>query len=534
MPGATSATDYPLRISTASLSSSLTGKRTPLPGARFSNDPNCRSQFPTLDATLIYVTTVQEFNTQLQGSPYQFPEDVAGESKANYIDTIADSIEQRSLVVQNQFWNSEQSIVDRMDEILEDLAVYESNQIESAGLGLAETAAAIREFNSQGGRLQEYLAEQMIRGDDHLLEVIGLHRANLFVRELVDGYVSHDRLISESDIRGIHKLTMYGEDFSGSYRKYTVEISGSSHAPPLPIDVPGAMNELVAWMNDSTATPLIKAAVVHSWMSIVHPFEDGNGRVARLLANVMLLKAGWPCLIVKAGDRTQYIDALGHSDEAGDLLPLTELFAKSIRRVLKDLERPDRAQKLFDADIRRAQSARLNDPEDRYAIWHRNFRHFLDEFSDLTMRLGFSMMKIDEPSQSTLLMLEDSDPLGNMWLTKVRRSDGADFLLWLGFMSHRMFDQSNTRTVEPSLFLSEQDLGASAVHYYTNALSIDHEVTWRIQEISILPSLEQSCVLVRGSGDLVSRVSIEEGAVLLAEDMDRVASSIWGGNPEIG
>ena len=72
----------------------------------------------------------------------------------------------------------------------------------------------------------------------------------------------------------------------------------------------------------------------------VHIAEDGNGRVARVLANFVLAEAAYPPLIVRAGaDRGEYYDALAASDE-GNILPLYQLFATVIRRTVRAMARP--------------------------------------------------------------------------------------------------------------------------------------------------------------------------------------------------
>ena len=79
--------------------------------------------------------------------------------------------------------------------------------------------------------------------------------------------------------------------------------------------------------------PEIEAAWLHHRFTQIHPFQDGNGRVARALASLVFLRAGWfPLVIVGSGeDRNAYIRALEAAD-AGDLAPVVELFASVQRR----------------------------------------------------------------------------------------------------------------------------------------------------------------------------------------------------------
>ncbi|MGH3609855.1 MAG: Fic family protein, partial [Pseudonocardiaceae bacterium] len=79
------------------------------------------------------------------------------------------------------------------------------------------------------------------------------------------------------------------------------------------------------------ASPAVLAAWVHHRFTQIHPFRDGNGRVARLLATLVFIRAEWLPLVVRRDDRVRYLDALQEADN-GDLLPLVKLF-DTVQRV---------------------------------------------------------------------------------------------------------------------------------------------------------------------------------------------------------
>jgi hypothetical protein len=111
----------------------------------------------------------------------------------------------------------------------------------------------------------------------------------------------------------------------GEYRKVGVIISGSEHRPPEPLDVPPRMEALVAWINaNMDKDPIILAAGAHHELAAVHPFRDGNGRVSRLLMNLILLKRGYPISNIRREDRPSYYDALSFAD-VGIYEPLVKL-----------------------------------------------------------------------------------------------------------------------------------------------------------------------------------------------------------------
>ena len=87
----------------------------------------------------------------------------------------------------------------------------------------------------------------------------------------------------------------------------------------------------------------VEAAWLHHRFSQIHPFADGNGRVARVIASLLFIKAGWFPLIVRRDEKARYIESLELAD-AGDLRPLVALVGESQRTSLlladEALDRP--------------------------------------------------------------------------------------------------------------------------------------------------------------------------------------------------
>lgn len=104
-----------------------------------------------------------------------------------------------------------------------------------------------------------------------------------------------------------------------------------------PIQVESEMDRLLE-LHDSHdqngVCPLVSAAWLHHRFALIHPFTDGNGRMARLLASAILLKARWLPLVVRREDKPHYIGGLRKADD-GDLRPLVELFGKLQRNVVR-------------------------------------------------------------------------------------------------------------------------------------------------------------------------------------------------------
>ncbi len=113
-----------------------------------------------------------------------------------------------------------------------------------------------------------------------------------------------------------------------------VRPDGSTHEYAPPEQVASEMDKLIAWHlehQNSNVSPEIEAAWLHHRFTQIHPFQDGNGRVARCLASLVFIKAEWFPLVLTRDDRSDYITALESADQ-GDLTQLVNLFAKSQRQ----------------------------------------------------------------------------------------------------------------------------------------------------------------------------------------------------------
>ena len=214
----------------------------------------------------------------------------------------------------------------KLHEYFRVLHIFHSTGIEGNRLSLQETEAILLDGIEIGGKP---LADQV--------EVKDLDAAYNFLLELSKSQTP----IREVDIRELHRLVVRNkvEAHPGDYRVIGVVISGSEHRPPEPVAVPGLVHKLIEWLNQAWSdSPLVGAAYVHHQLAAIHPFIDGNGRLARLLMNLILLRSGYPIVNIRREDRSTYYEALSFAD-LGLYSPLVELILDRASDVFAEMKR---------------------------------------------------------------------------------------------------------------------------------------------------------------------------------------------------
>ncbi|MGY6216599.1 Fic family protein [Methylolobus aquaticus] len=198
----------------------------------------------------------------------------------------------------------------------------------------------------------ESTVEGNTAGNEQLREISKIEAAMDYTEEVVQ----HGSAVTEHLIRELHSITVRdlqreGDASPGAYRRGTVRIAQSEHLPPEAIQVPGYMQELVAFINraDPRKYDLIKVALAHHRFGWIHPFGNGNGRVVRLLTYALLIKYGFNVTAggrvlnptaVFCSDRERYYTMLGHADK-GTPQSLEEWCLYLLQGVLTELQKVD-------------------------------------------------------------------------------------------------------------------------------------------------------------------------------------------------
>jgi len=182
---------------------------------------------------------------------------------------------------------------------------YSSNALEGNTLTESETKAVIEDGLTIGGKPLR-----------HHLEATGHARAYEYMSELI-----HQKGISQENIKKLHLLfyRQIDADNAGIYRKIKVFLSGSEYLLPNPEKLQSLMDQLENkyQIYSTKVHPVELATHLHRDFVLIHPFIDGNGRIARLLNNLILLHFGYPVTIIPPLLRMEYIALLekSHKDD---------------------------------------------------------------------------------------------------------------------------------------------------------------------------------------------------------------------------
>ncbi len=204
---------------------------------------------------------------------------------------------------------------------------HESTKIEGNSLTLSETALVIEKGITVKGKPLK----------DHV-EVVNHQKALEYVKSIA----VPDYQLNENDVLKIHDLVLQGIDHhnAGRYRHERVIISGSRHIPPNPLKLYDLMKLYFEeyGKNIRELHPVFLAIKMHEKLVRIHPFIDGNGRTARLIMNLILIKNDY--LVVNilgdAEKRDAYCDALEKSHIEGNSVDFQIIVLNELKRSFFD------------------------------------------------------------------------------------------------------------------------------------------------------------------------------------------------------
>jgi Fic family protein len=199
---------------------------------------------------------------------------------------------------------------------------YTSNAIEGNTLTRRETAEVIEHGITVGGKsLREHL------------EAVDHYEALQWMRNLA----AQSTPISEDTVCELHRRIVARSQptIAGVYSPHPRRVAGSPVIFPNPVKIPGLMGEFGLWLSQAPSMPG-SAFEAHFRLTAIHPFSDGNGRTARLLMNLMLIRGGYPPVAVRPEDRKPYLDALERGSLNDDLQPFRNFMYERLDATLSE------------------------------------------------------------------------------------------------------------------------------------------------------------------------------------------------------
>jgi Fic family protein len=203
---------------------------------------------------------------------------------------------------------------------------YHSNAIEGSTLSLRETQLVLEGYAPSGGKTLREVYEA--RNHDRALRMLE--------RWAEDRPRSSP--LADQDLLEVHAQVLAEIDPSsaGRFRSSRVLIKGTRFIPPGGHRFDDLIPRMLGLANQERIPPALQAAELHYNLVAIHPFNDGNGRTARLLMNYHLLRHGYPLAVIEVGERAGYLAALEEAN-AGRCGPFAAFVLRSVARSIRRL-----------------------------------------------------------------------------------------------------------------------------------------------------------------------------------------------------
>lgn len=210
--------------------------------------------------------------------------------------------------------------------------------------------------------------------------------SNVGLKMIKEMALDKEQPLTEYFIRTLHQ-TLLREDYTvcrqlpdGTNTSYVVHAgqyktrpnsvitaTGERFEYASPEETPALMTDLIQWYNEAEAkgdlSPIELASLFHYRYIRIHPFEDGNGRVSRLIVNYILYRHGYPMIVVKSADKDNYLTALNRCDvavgpvpsdgahaELSQITPFVEYLSKCLESALNISIKAAKGESIEDAD----------------------------------------------------------------------------------------------------------------------------------------------------------------------------------------
>ena len=203
------------------------------------------------------------------------------------------------------------SVLEKLEKSFLIEYTHNSTAIEGNTLSLAETKLVLEDKISVGGKsLRE------------IYEIINHEKAYIFIER----QIAEKQKLDENILKDIHQILMDNIIQGGIYRDCEVKITGSKHKPPSANEAYYKMKNFIADLySKNIENIIILAAYTHAEFVKIHPFIDGNGRVARLIMNYRLMENGFLPVSISQKNRLKYYDTLENYTLNDDIILFSEM-----------------------------------------------------------------------------------------------------------------------------------------------------------------------------------------------------------------
>ena len=214
------------------------------------------------------------------------------------------------------------------------------------------------------GQTELLLLFGKVSGEGHLKDFVDMKASDVSVKMMAAAAQDKSIALTQNFIRVLHQ-TLLREDYTeyrtlpnGVQTSYVIHAGQYKTRPnsvitrygdrfeyASPEETPALMADLVDWYNEEEQkgelSPVELAALFHYRYIRIHPFEDGNGRIARLMVNYILSRHGWPMIVVRSRKKQEYLEALHQTDLLVGPVPSVGAHAtiKQIAHFLKYFEK---------------------------------------------------------------------------------------------------------------------------------------------------------------------------------------------------
>jgi len=470
----------------------------------------------------------------LVGTPYLL--DDASVDRVKHIETLLKTASQ----IQRLYDEVKETLrpIVRQTPEFQAYQTYNSNKLELQGPDLERTKEIIEQLTRDKvpDDLRVLTSSLAVSNDTHMVEVVGVHSAYQLAERIASDFTS-EVPFTVSDLRQLNAFCIPTKHFAGKFRTSDAINLGQFFDTNDPLwfdkpldrpvevswlDVPRHMQELCEYISKRHPCAPLAAAAAHAWFTHTHPFLDGNGRVARVLANIILLRHDWPPMVILKDAREEYLDALEESD-GGRIQPLFDLFLNYIEIALKYLSDKDYFLPLYQLENR--------EPTARFAKWNEQAGRFMDLLRRELDRYGWSLDRVQLPSSTTFFLLEDGVPGAASLLGRARHPDGRAVRIGLGYMSERMQKQSSREVLmdghhyPPTIYFQERNFFPGAPYPYVHR----NDSSLRLREITFSTLAKEPCfTLVRTANDRIGRPNFQfhiEASPSLAALASQVANA---------